>query len=612
MVSSDKSFFESGLMGSADDQSLGAFAFSWYKKSSTPAQDSRQGTFSLFDEVNEPEFLPSGYVSECHDEDWMPDAEQRLRDLEQGFLRRKLLSFLETNFSVSMDCSTKLNFDGVSDSETADAEGFPQGCCDDPGESQGMDRSHATPGGNPAVPCSPAEMDTVKYKWSSIVRRSFLETASPSPVCPSSQKSLKGYVKDRSPSLAASSRSSSHSCRRHCRRHRSRSRRRMKKQVAKHELMSDSEENCISGGYCNNYEQVQADREDMQAQREAALEFRQRMKEYREWAKGEDNESQRVVEVEASLELEEERRSALHKRAANLEMRRSRLLSNAAHQQYAMRVLARHTARLGNSFGAGLEAALSQLGKMYLEPELASASLAPGAGHFTFLCSSHGLWTYTEIKRQYMNIYEQYGRNSKGDGEVKRQVEEFTGPDGIPELALVAEHLDVLEAELQDLRETCIGSLTSVPVRHIRFAHNDDTERFRHKGDKVMMRGILQLACELLTGQKSPEQVEIFDICKHRGNVYTRTGNRRLAAYRLAHQMLPEAFNMVQVRLMETDQAFLHGTAAGKPKLTTYENGSDCEGRWMYIRETGEAVGHGFGAGLPFGWDLLSLIAARC
>jgi len=142
-------------------------------------------------------------------------------------------------------------------------------------------------------------------------------------------------------------------------------------------------------------------------------------------------------------------------------------------------------------------------------------------------------------------------------------------------------------------------------ISDLRFAHNDDTELFQDQ------RSILETAVELLSGKTSCERIQHIEVCRHEERWYCRTGNRRLASYRLAQLAAPHRFSTIPVAVKEVDHAFLTG-GLRRPKLTTDRNGVGCAGQWLVIKETGETVGQ-----LPslehdsegYGADLLWLLA---
>lgn len=150
------------------------------------------------------------------------------------------------------------------------------------------------------------------------------------------------------------------------------------------------------------------------------------------------------------------------------------------------------------------------------------------------------------------------------------------------------------------------GKLQEMPVAAIRFAHNDQSERFG-SSQNLEQRSILQLVVELLSGLKQLKEIPIFSVCQHEGRWYCRTGHRRLASLRLANRWAPGGFERVSVQAVEVDKIFLSGKH-GRPKLTTHLNGQDCDGRWLMVRETGEAVGREAQGIGEYGSDLLALL----
>jgi hypothetical protein len=151
------------------------------------------------------------------------------------------------------------------------------------------------------------------------------------------------------------------------------------------------------------------------------------------------------------------------------------------------------------------------------------------------------------------------------------------------------------------------GDMILLPISDVRFAHNDQGEHFVHCTKDC---SVLQLAVELVVGITPLEAVPTFTVCWHAGHWYCRSGNRRLAAIALASLFAPHRFHAVWVRAVATDPIFLRGpSSTGRPKFTTNLNGIDCEGRWMLIKETGEAVGHPSVFDVPpYGADLLALL----
>lgn len=146
-----------------------------------------------------------------------------------------------------------------------------------------------------------------------------------------------------------------------------------------------------------------------------------------------------------------------------------------------------------------------------------------------------------------------------------------------------------------------------LPIAELRFAHNDQAERFG-RPPKQENRCILQLAVELLSRQKSIDDVPTLNACLHEGLWWSRTGNRRLGALRLVHRFAPRRFPKVRARYVDVDDTFVYGTCGRAPKLTTSRNGESCRGRWMLIRETGEAIGPAPPHIGEYGADLLTLL----
>jgi len=267
----------------------------------------------------------------------------------------------------------------------------------------------------------------------------------------------------------------------------------------------------------------------------------------------------------------------------------------------AMEVLARHCARMGPVAARGLEDAVRRAS----EPPALEAEAEP------WLClqSEEGLSHFQAAKSASMAIYSHKGRTMEADSEARRQL----GTGAFAEL-LGDEALEVPFRALpprppvkpeDGQKEKAKDELILLPISAVRFAHNNQSEHFVH-GDGDCC--ILQLAVELVAGLTPPEAVPLFTVCRHADQWYCRSGNRRLAALSLAALFAPERFHCVWVRWVATDSVFLHGKG-GRPKLTTHLNGADCEGRWLIIKETGEAVGcSGALKAPPYGSDLLSLL----
>jgi len=266
-----------------------------------------------------------------------------------------------------------------------------------------------------------------------------------------------------------------------------------------------------------------------------------------------------------------------------------------------MEVLARHSARLGPGAARGLEDAVRRVAEQASETE---------AEPWLFLQSQEGLSAFQAAKSASAAIYSRKGRTVDADKEARWQL----GTGAFAEL-LGDEALEVPFRALpppppakpeEGQREK--GELILLPISTVRFAHNNQSEHFVH-GDGDC--SILQLAVELVTGLTPLEAVPAFTVCRHGNQWYCRSGNRRLAALSLAALFCPDRFHCVWVRRVATDATFLKGTR-GRPKLTTHLNGPECEGRWLVIKETGEAVGSPGALNalslVPYGADLLSLL----
>eukprot|EP00746_Dinoflagellata_sp_MGD_P148521 gnl/MRDRNA2_/MRDRNA2_80710_c0_seq1.p1 gnl/MRDRNA2_/MRDRNA2_80710_c0~~gnl/MRDRNA2_/MRDRNA2_80710_c0_seq1.p1 ORF type:complete len:928 (+),score=166.37 gnl/MRDRNA2_/MRDRNA2_80710_c0_seq1:58-2841(+) len=154
----------------------------------------------------------------------------------------------------------------------------------------------------------------------------------------------------------------------------------------------------------------------------------------------------------------------------------------------------------------------------------------------------------------------------------------------------------------EEIESPC-GKHLNLPIGQVRFAHNDDTESYRDKE-----RAILQTAVELISGATDSSAIPGFTVCWHQNHWFCRTGNRRLAAFKLA-QLFKPSLSTIKVQVVKADAGFTEGIGVrcGRPKLTTQLNGEDCEGQWMFIRETGEGIGPHTDA-YAYGLDLLELL----
>lgn len=271
------------------------------------------------------------------------------------------------------------------------------------------------------------------------------------------------------------------------------------------------------------------------------------------------------------------------------------LPEDLADTEVTMQVLARHAVRLGAS-GPGLVRALmaAHLQVSHMMGEIAVPCC------WDFLSSPDGIRAYLEEKHNVVQFYNQVrdvAQIRASDQEIRKMLPEFVGklrdsqaqpPDTGPAVPV---------AQMGMIR---------LPVTDIRFAHDGQREHFgRNAAEK---RSILQLAVELLTGVTMPEQVPKFKVCHVNGNWYANTGNRRLGAFRLANRFAPHRFATIAVQAVPVDPEFFFGRPGMQAKLTTGRNGADCEGRWMMIWDTGEAVGRSQPGCNEYGADLLSLL----
>lgn len=270
-------------------------------------------------------------------------------------------------------------------------------------------------------------------------------------------------------------------------------------------------------------------------------------------------------------------------------------------ERRCLEVLARHAARLGSA-GPGLERAVWDAyvaASRAAKTDQSTEALAPRAQRWSFLVDDGGFADYAKERARYAGIYVE-GNKSQGDSKVKKMFTcgPFAGPAPRP----------IPQITLSPACKNSPGSMLELSIAELRFAHNDQSEIFAHNDYGSDMQSILQLAVELLCGITRPEDVPTFDVCVHEGLWYCRSGHRRLAAFRLAHRWSSGRLRRVKVRVVAVDNSFLKGTN-GRPKLTTHFNGPDCKGKWLLIKETGEAVGREMPGHEEYGADLLSLLA---
>lgn len=281
-----------------------------------------------------------------------------------------------------------------------------------------------------------------------------------------------------------------------------------------------------------------------------------------------------------------------------------------------MSVLARHSARLGPP-GSKLEQAISAITKERDPYACWSFMQFRPGGALTF---QH----YQGERRRFLEIYDQMGRSPAADARVRAIMasEKANGQQGAG-LAVPQDqgpHRTPLKvapiiAPRNSLPRTpprqFPGGYMELPLDDVRFAHDDQSEFFGRSSDQCTHGGqsLLLLAVELLTNQTSQEDIPEFSVCFYSGNWYCRTGNRRLGALRLVAGFAPHRFQRVRVKVVDCDRVFLSGAPGRRPKLTTGKNGADCQGQWIFIRETNEALGYGGGRGSEeFGADLLAIL----
>mmetsp|Transcript_14337 Transcript_14337/g.39579 ORF Transcript_14337/g.39579 Transcript_14337/m.39579 type:complete len:550 (-) Transcript_14337:170-1819(-) len=289
-------------------------------------------------------------------------------------------------------------------------------------------------------------------------------------------------------------------------------------------------------------------------------------------------------------------------------------------EQVAMQVLARHAVRLGTS-GPSLERAV-----LAARRKVRNAH----ASCWRFLTDLNGMEAYLEVKRRFERVFAEHGRRfehveekgrsehvfadktqnflltRRGDEEVRRLLP--ARPGGVP----------MRPPSKPVAFEACAAPVATgtveLPIPEIRFAHDCQREHFGHivagdsEGYYKCHGSFLQLAVELLAGRTRIEAVPTFSVCFHNGHWHCYNGNRRLAAFRLAHRFAPDRFARVMVKAVPVDDAFLKGTNGVQPKLTTCRNGTECNGTWLVVRETGEAVGLELPGLDEYGADLLSLL----
>lgn len=226
-------------------------------------------------------------------------------------------------------------------------------------------------------------------------------------------------------------------------------------------------------------------------------------------------------------------------------------------------VLARHMARLGPCHGRGLQEAVAKFWRCE-------------GPHF-----ENRLETYRKLHKNTSYFV--------GDSAVKMK------------MVTKIERTSVQRTETNE-ETAASGTEEMLRTSEIRFAHNDNTELFKDRSGSI-----LETAVQLLSGAVSADAIPVFEVCLHESKHYAKTGNRRLAAFRLAQLFAPERFSHVRVKLAQVNQVFLVGVGNGRAKLTTKLNGPECEGKWMFIKETQERVGITLDEH-TYGRDLLELL----
>mmetsp|Transcript_123482 Transcript_123482/g.348994 ORF Transcript_123482/g.348994 Transcript_123482/m.348994 type:complete len:514 (-) Transcript_123482:75-1616(-) len=262
-----------------------------------------------------------------------------------------------------------------------------------------------------------------------------------------------------------------------------------------------------------------------------------------------------------------------------------------------MQVLARHAARLGPAC-LGLESAVWKTAK-----RCCSKAGLDSSSVWSFLFQNDGWDAYEHEKLKFSAVYSAFGYDRWGDERVRKLLP--LGSQATRSAAVLAPR----DASCDVSAGSHVGSTLELPIQEVRFAHDAQSEHFGKWHEHTDTRQtLLQLAVELLAGLTWADSVPEFTVCHHEGHWYCRSGNRRLAAFRLAHRFAPQRFGQVRVKVVPVDDAFLHGTLGRLPKLTTSRNGPKCFGRWIVVRETGEAVGHGWLGTAEYGADLLALL----
>lgn len=295
-------------------------------------------------------------------------------------------------------------------------------------------------------------------------------------------------------------------------------------------------------------------------------------------------------------------------------------------QRHAMAVFARHIARLGLGKATGAGANLQEKVIRALKDAVARKLPLPPCWSFLNNHEAQPYKDFLSLQEEFVKIYQQAGpKNPKADKQVRARIRDETEKDRVQRMRQLAGHVDwsvqYYLYEATAAQERLAGPVNALPQPHgdemdlnplaVRFAHNDQSEKFGYEGSDL--ESILATVVELLTGQIQGASLPRFDVCLHEKQWYCRTGNRRVACWRMAHRYDPERFSHVRVKEVVADKVFTQGGTGKRAKLSTFRNdvkGVKCEGRWLKVRETGEHIGFNVaGEEAPeYGEDLLRLL----
>lgn len=256
-------------------------------------------------------------------------------------------------------------------------------------------------------------------------------------------------------------------------------------------------------------------------------------------------------------------------------------------------VLARHVSRLAASAagegcpGGNLEQSVLRFVRDQLE-----AGPSIGADFWTWTRREDGVKLYSDLIHKYKALYKTdcFSSSHLQDAKVLQLFESSSkSTPPLPDLTVFTEPDNM-------------HSYVHLPVSAIRFAHDRQSETFGRDRDGWKSRGVLQLAVELLNGETSPHSVEAFKVTYYQGQWYFRSGNRRLAAFKLWARAVASTKSVqerIRFRAVPVDPAFT-GASGGRAKLSTNNDGHS-----LRINETNEAVAD---KGPSFGADLLGLL----